>query len=381
MKAGRRLLLRARIGSLLILGLAGLAVLLAGREFRSMHEDPPIHPGPGVSRILKLGSYAPTLSGTAADTEVYVLEGAAPGGTVLVLGGTHPNEPASHLAALLLVENAVVAQGRLLVVPRANRSGFTATTPFEGWPQTYFIDTPAGRREFRFGSRDTNPVHQWPDPITRLSPSGESLTGAEVRNLNRAYPGDPRGNLTERLAWAIVRMIAEEGVDAAVDLHEASPEYPVVNAIVAHERALDVAVEAAMLLEAEGIAIGVEGSPENLGGLSHREWGDATQALAFLLETTNPAQGRLRGRTDNALIVTGKDRYYTRAAGKGLLSVPFGGEGHPLEERVGRHLETLRALLEVHAGRDPARSVSLSGLPGMDRLLRDGLGAYLAPRR
>ena len=131
---------------------------------------------------------------------------------------------------------------------------------------------------------------------TRSADPARRCPGSETRNLNRAYPGRPDGTLTERIAFAITTLIERERVDLAIDLHEASPEYPVVNTIVAHQRAVDLAALASVNLQAIGMTIGLETSPENLHGLSHREWGDATPALAVLMETTNPAQGRLRGR-------------------------------------------------------------------------------------
>ena len=173
-----------------------------------------------------------------------------------------------------------------------------------------------------------------------MNGSGQQLAGPEVRNLTRSYPGDPDGYLTERLAYAIVELIRQEEIDLSIDLHEASPEYPVINAMVAHENAMDLAVEAALFLEFEDIQIGVEPSPANLRGLSHREWGDATDTKAILIESANPAQGRLRGPTNEALIVEGADQYYNRAGEMGLLYVPFGEEGSPLAERVGRHIQT-----------------------------------------
>jgi hypothetical protein len=220
-------------------------------------------------------------------------------------------------------------------------------------------------------------VDQWPDPVIYINASGQALAGSEVRNLNRSYPGSPDGNLTERLAYAIVELIHQEDIDIAIDLHEASPEYPVINAIVAHEDALNIAAEAALLLEFEGMQIGVERSPENLGGLSHREWGDHTDALALLIETPNPAQGRLRGQTTAELIVGGKDPFYVRAAERGLLYVPFSALGHPIDERVGRHLQAVTMLLDVYSAYTNAK-VLLSGVPTLADVLRNGIGAYLA---
>jgi hypothetical protein len=364
-----------------LLGAVAVVVFLVTQDFRAMWSDPPIYPGPGVTGQARLSDYFSGIDDTAADTDVYFLEGAEQGGTALILGGTHPNEPASSLTAITLVEHAVVTRGRLIVIPRATRSGFTATDPQEGYPEFYRVETPTGTRRFRYGGRGTNPIHQWPDPVIYVNGSGQQLAGPEVRNLNRSYPGDPNGYLTERLAFAIVELIRREQVDLSIDLHEASPEYPVINAMVAHENAMDLAVEAAMLLEFEGIQIGVEPSPTNLRGLSHREWGDATGTKAILIESANPAQGRLRGPTNEALIVEGVDRYYTRAAELGLLYVPFGEEGSPLGERVGRHIQTVSTLLEVFSSHNPGRTIAVGNLPTLDDVLLNGLGAFLAPPR
>ncbi|MFO8175677.1 MAG: hypothetical protein R6T96_15435 [Longimicrobiales bacterium] len=362
-----------------LLAAAAVIIFLVSLEFREMWRDPPIYPGPGVTGQGRLSDYFTNIAGTAADTDVYFLEGQEPGGTALVLGGTHPNEPASSLTAITMLENAVVTRGRLIVVPRAAQSGFTATDPQEGYPQFYRIETPTGTRRFRYGGRGINPIHQWPDPVIYVNGSGQQLAGPEVRNLNRSYPGDPDGYLTERLAYAIVEMIRLEGIDLSIDLHEASPEYPVINAMVAHEDAMELAVEAAMMLEFEGIQIGVEPSPANLRGLSHREWGDATGTKAILMESANPIQGRLRGPTNEALIVEGVDRYYDRAGELGLLYVPFGEEGSPLNERVGRHIRTVSMLLEVFSTYNPDRAIVVDNLPTLDDVMQNGLGAFLAP--
>ena len=361
-----------------LFGAVAVTVFLVSQDFLAMWRDPPIYPGPGVTRQARLSHYFSGIAETEVDTDVYFLEGEEAGGTALVLGGTHPNEPASSLTAITLLERAVVTRGRLIVIPRADHSGFTGTEPQEGYPPVYRIATPTGMRQFRYGSRGTNPIHQWPDPIIYVNGSGQQLAGSEVRNLNRSYPGDPNGYLTERLAFAIVELIRQEGIDLSIDLHEASPEYPVINAMVAHENAIDLAVEAALLLEFEGLQIGVEPSPTNLRGLSHREWGDATGTKAILIESANPAQGRLRGRTNEALIVDGVDRYYTRAAELGLLYVPFGAAGSPLDERVGRHLQTLATLLEVYSSANPDRPIVAENLPTLDDVLQHGLGAFLA---
>jgi hypothetical protein len=347
-------------------------------DFLAMQRRDVLVAGPGVTRTRMLSSWLPALGGTPGDTLVFELEGRVPGATALVLGGTHGDEPAGYLAAVVLVERAQVSVGRLVVIPRANASGFTHSFPQEAHPVAFEVPTPYGPRRFTFGARATSPVDQWPDPqVYTLLPSGQTLSGSETRNLNRAYPGREDGTLTERVAYAITTLIREEYVDLAIDLHEASPEYPVVNTIVAHQRASDLAALANMNLQALGIEIGLEQSPTSLHGLSHREWGDRTPALAVLIETTNPAQGRLRGRTDAALVTTGRDRFYTLAASQHRLAVPYPDTGWPLDVRVARHLAGVRELASVLAD-SVGKRLALDEVPEYSEVVARGLGAFLA---
>lgn len=355
-----------------------LVVFATGREFRAMWADEPIIPGPGVSTIRKLSDYFPGLRRTPGDTDVFVLQGKNPGGTCLVVGGTHPNEPAGFLTAVLLVEQATVEVGRLIVVPRANRSGFTHNDPQEGSPQWLHFHTQGGAvRVFKFGSRATNPLHQWPDPDTYINPSGQRLSGSETRNLNRAYPGRPDGTLTEKIAYGVMELIRKEKVDVAVDLHEASPEYPVIHAIVAHDRAQDLAAIVVMELDFEGIDMRLERSPKTFYGLSHRAWGDYSDTMALLVETANPSQGRLRGKTDESLAMTGKDKFYVKAAQLNRLYVPFDEQGHPIEERVGRHLSTLLAIFRSMESVDASKPLLVEGVPDLAAVKALGYAWFL----
>jgi len=362
--------------------LVGVVAVAAGvtPAFRAMHTPDLIARGPGVGAVTSLSAWHRALAGTPGDTPVYELRGARPGGTVLVLGGTHADEPAGYLAAVVLVEQAIVEAGRVIVIPRANASGFTHNYPQEAHPDSFAIDTPSGARRFAYGARATNPVHQWPDPqVYTLPGSGQALSGSETRNLNRAYPGRADGTLTEQVAFAITTLIRRERVDLAIDLHEASPEYPVVNTIVTHQRAEDLAATANMRMQAADIAIGLETSPVNLHGLSHREWGDATPAFAVLMESTNPAQGRLRGATTAALVTGGRDRFYVLASARGRLSVPFPDAGWPLSTRVARHLAGLTALAAALGDLYPDKALSIRGVPEYGSIVARGLGAYLSP--
>lgn len=362
----------------ILLALSMLVVVFVTPDFRRMHVEEPIRKGPGVTTVKQLSDYFAKLKGTNGDTPVYVLDSGKPGGTALVLGGTHPNEPSSFLSALLLIENAKPAKGRLIVIPRANNSGFSHTDYTEGAPQHFMLKAASGERWFRFGSRATNPTDQWPDPdIYVHAASGQKLSGSETRNLNRAYPGRPDGTLTEQVAYGIVQLIRQEKVAMTIDLHEASPEYPVINAIVAHERAMDYAAEVTIGLQMDGIKIGLEPSPKSLRGLSHRELGDATDTLAILMETANPAQGRLRGATNAALVVTGKDVMYERAAKLNRLFVPYDEKGQPIDLRVARHVTAINEFLNVLSVKNPAQAVVLNRVPSYNDMVKKGIGSYL----
>jgi len=368
----------AHLGSTIFwVALVLAAGFFSGREFRSMRAPDAIDPGPGLTASRLLSDYFPPLKGTPGDTPVFIFEGKARGGAVLVLGGTHPNEPAGFLTAVLLVENIRTVRGKVVIVPRANASGFTHSDPQEASPQRYEIATPSGPRLFRLGARVTNPVHQWPDPTVYVNPGGQTLAGIEARNLNRAYPGRADGSLTERVAYAVMALIKAERIVLGIDLHESAPEYPVINAIVFHENAADLAATAQMALQAEGLDFRLEASPPNLRGLSHREWGDAAGIMAVLLETPNASHGRLKGKPSASLVVDGRDRFYERAAKLGRLFVPFGPNGIPIKDRVARHLAGVAALLDALRELVPERAVDLEGAPSAAAVRAAGLGLFL----
>lgn len=119
----------------------GNSPFLCQPRFPGHAKGSPIYPGPGVTRVVKLSTYYPTIAGTDDDSEVYFLEGDERGGTALLVGGTHPDESAGTLAAVIVIENAVVKRGRVIVIPRADHSAFTHTQPLEAYPQTYSIKT------------------------------------------------------------------------------------------------------------------------------------------------------------------------------------------------------------------------------------------------
>ncbi len=364
-------------GILLIFSL--LLCFLSGREFRSMLKKDKIYPSSGLTEVQKLSHYFPSLKGSPGDTDIYIFSGGEAGGNLLILGGCHPNEPAGFITAVLVAENIWVQKGKVLIIPQANLSGFTHNDPFEGNPQRFPISTPRGERWFRYGSRLTNPVHQWPDPALYRNPAGQKLAGTEYRNLNRNYPGRKNGGLTEKIAFGIMELIRLEKVNIAIDLHEAAPEYPVINAIVFHENSAELAAIAFMELQMEGIELRLEESPKNLRGLSHREWGDFGGIEAFLLETANASHGRFKGKPSTALILEGKDHNYVKASQLGRLFVPFDENGIPLEVRTARHIAAVKALIASHNELHSESLILFNGLPDISALKKEGIGAFLKP--
>ena len=338
-------------------------------NFLAARELPMPMEGPTKAEIHMLSEWNPHLEGTNGDTPVYVLKGAEEGGSVLVLGGTHPNEPSGYMGAFTFIETAVVEKGTVYVIPYTNHSAATHNDPGEGNIQYFTINTKSGERTFRFGSRATNPIDQWPDPDVYIhNPSGQQMSGSETRNINRAYPGVADGNLTERMAYGVAEMIRQEDIGITFDLHEASPEYPVINATVAHQNAMTLASEGCINLLLGGIEMSLEQSPTNFHGLTHRELGDYTNTMAILMETANASQGRLRGASGESQAIGGLDKFYVIEQKLGMLAVPFDELGHPIEERVGRHLQGVYEYTMAYNSANPDKEIIYSGVPGYTEL-------------
>lgn len=365
---------------LALLCLSTLGAAAGARSFLNMRDPIELVVRDSV-QVLPLSTYHPPLARTPGDTNVYLIEGDQPGGTVMVMGGVHANEPAGSLAAIVMLEQLEVDAGRVFIVPYANASALTHNAAGQAAPQSYTVPTPWGERVFRYGDRLTNPVHQYPDPEVHVHhPSGSLGSGQEARNLNRNFPGRPDGRLTEQIAYALVELIRQEGVDLAIDLHEARPMNPIVNAVVVHHRAGDIGALAVADLQAfEGVSMRLEITPDGFQGVSQREIGEFTGAYAALSETPNIAMDYVRGRTDVDLVTTGRDPLLARAASKpGLVYVPYDPEmGLPLEDRVGRHLSVAQRLVSVYSELNPDRPVYWHGIPSYADVMRDGVGAYL----
>ena len=132
------------------LAVTAAALILGGFQlYGHRHHRLPIVAGPGVTRIAALSDYGPGLKGTMADTPVFFLEGGNPGGKALILGNTHANEPDGILSTLIVLENAVVESGTIIIIPQFNHSASRTTRPGDGYPLYFEIETPWGEKRFR----------------------------------------------------------------------------------------------------------------------------------------------------------------------------------------------------------------------------------------
>lgn len=339
--------------------IAVFAVIAAVQFWQLRHYKETIVTSPYLTEVKWFSDYVPSLKGTWLDTPVFIFDSGVEGGTVFINGGPHPYEPASTMAAYLMIENMVVEKGKVIVVPRANYSGSTEGMCGDAYPMYFHVDTEWGQEQFRIGDRYTNPLDQWPDPFTYINyPSGQNLAYQDIRNLNRVYPGRENGTITERAGYAVMEIIREEGVDISIDMHEAEILYPVTSTYVAPAKvldrehfletgemnyvepersSLDIAMMAAMNIDQ--FFMKCASSPNTLHGLSHREWADWSDSLTFLMETPEIFIDKITGPRTEALMYEGKDEFLQRVTDKGLTYFPYDMEfGTPMWYRTARQL-------------------------------------------
>lgn len=339
----------------------------------------PVVVSKSITEVKKLSDYSDVVKGTVNDCNVYIFDSGAEGGAMLLIGGTHPEEPTGPMTASLFVENLNVTQGKIIVIDRVNTSGSTATRNGEAYPRFFSVDTAWGEKTWRFGDRAASPLDSWPDPEVYIHyPSGQNLAYVDIRNINRNWPGKPDGLLTERTAYAVMQLIDAEGIDMTLDFHEAELEYAVENTIVTHEKGNDVAAMTSMMLSSQvfDVPIGMEFSPKALHGLSHREIGDHSNAASYLVEVAEPMLDRIRGITDEELLMSGKDRFVIKAGEHGLLYAPIDENGWPIDKRVARHVETATTLMNVNNMVHPENTILFDGIPSYEEIMQTGVGAY-----
>lgn len=125
------------------------------------------------------------LPGTEFQTIAFIFDSKNPGSTVMILGGTHGDEPAGYEAALRLVDRFYKnppSNGKIIIIPEANRQ---AVLNYDRR-----ISVPSGVDE-------------------------------ERGNLNRCYPGNSEGLPMERMADEIQKLAIDNNVHVFIDLHEA----------------------------------------------------------------------------------------------------------------------------------------------------------------
>jgi predicted deacylase len=370
---------RLRLARWLFLALFFAMVVPGGLDlYRHRHFNVPLVAGPGVTRVGRLSDYGPGLKGTAADTLVFFMEGKEPGGKALLMSNTHANEPEGLLATTIILENGVVDKGTLIIIPQFDASAGRNTKPGDGYPLYFEIPTSWGAKKFRMGNRDASPLDQWPDPDVYIHyPEKQLLSYIDIRNTNRTWPGRPNGPRMEKVTYAAMEILRREKVDIAVDLHGAETMFPVTNCIVAPEKSSKIATLASLNVKArEGFDNHVEPSPSGFRGLSHREIGDYSNTLPFLLEAPIPFLDQPTGPKTVKLLLDGKDPFLLSLAQKKMLFVPYDESGWPIEKRVGQHCSVILELMRQYAKKSPDRAIAVRDVPRYAEVVRNGVGYY-----
>lgn len=367
---------------LLLLFLA-LALPAARQLYRHRHYKVPVVAGPGVTRVVRLSDFIPTLRGKMADTNVYYLEGKEDGGKILIISNTHANEPEGFLTALMMIENAEVEKGTMIIIPQFNRSASTTTRPGDGYPLYFQIPTEWGKMKFRMGNRDASFLDQWPDPDVYIHyPERQLLSYIDVRNTNRTWPGRPNGPLMERVTYAAMEIMRREKVDIAVDIHGAETMFPVTNCIVAPDKSQKIATLTSLTVKArEGFDSHVEPSPPGFRGLSHREIGDYSDTLPFLLEAPIPFLDQPTGPKTEKLLLDGKDPFLLSLSREKKLFVPYDETGWPIEKRVGQHCSVTLELIRQFSKKTPGREIVIRNVPRYAEVVENGVGFYFRNSR
>ncbi|MCQ4765699.1 succinylglutamate desuccinylase, partial [Cloacibacillus evryensis] len=99
-----------------------------------------------------------------------------------------------------------------IIAPFINNSARTHNSPQDASPQSFKIKQEGGKyREFKFGSRASNPIDQWPDPDIYIHyPSGQKLDGSSRSNMNRSFPGAANDGITQLAGGAVTKLLKKE---------------------------------------------------------------------------------------------------------------------------------------------------------------------------
>jgi hypothetical protein len=175
-----------------------------------------------------------------------------------------------------------------------------------------------------------------------------------------------------------MELLRREEVDIVIDLHEAELQYPVISTIVSHERGEELAMLVSMMLtDMEGFNMGMEFSPKNLHGLSHREIGDHSEAVSLLFEAPEPFLDATRGRTTREALLSGQDAFVKKAGEHGLLFETMDDAGWPIDVRVGRHTSAVLQTMESWTEEHPERALVCDRVPRYAEVVENKIGHYL----
>ena len=226
-------------------------------------------PPEGGEFVVCLSLFLPSLAGSYGETPVYIFCSGVPGANMLLVGGMHGDEIATIHAADRFAANVNVEQGRIFVIPRLNAPGVRAVTRrvpvrYQGMPDPAVFNPP-GR-------------------------TGINLPGNEARNINRSFPGSNTMGLAQRIALAVMNLLHHENIHIAIDMHEAQPSSNLAWTIITNPKQPNRDITDAAVEELRKRDIELRRLTGTSFGLSHREWGDRTEAMAFLTETANPFQ-------------------------------------------------------------------------------------------
>jgi hypothetical protein len=181
----------------------------------------------------------------------------------------------------------------------------------------------------------------------------------------------------EKVTFASMEIMRREQVDLSVDIHGAETMFPVTNCIVAPESSARLATMVSLTVKArEGFDSHVEPSPKGFRGLSHREIGDYSDTLPFLLEAPIPFLDQPTGPKTTDLLLSGKDPFLLKLSQKGKLFVPYDESGWSMEKRVGQHCSVLLELCRQFSRRSPDRTILFQNFPNYIEVLEKGVGHF-----
>jgi len=181
----------------------------------------------------------------------------------------------------------------------------------------------------------------------------------------------------ERVTFAAMKLMKKEKVDVAIDLHGAETMFPVTNCIVAPDKSISIATMASLTVMAmEGFENHVEPSPQGFRGLSHREIGDYSDTLPFLLEAPIPFLDQPTGPKTVEFLLQGKDPLLLSLARQKKLFVPYDSTGWSTEKQVGQHCSVTLEIVNQFSLYNPERAMRLSNVPRYAEILAKGVGYF-----